>query len=403
MTPERWQRVQDLLEVAFERSEDERGAFLAESCGEDEALRSEVEAMLALETELGDFIETPVFDLPGDSGLEPGSRLGPYRIVSELGRGGMGAVYLAERADSEYEKKVAIKLLKRGLDTDELIRRFRGERQILARLDHPNIGRLLDGGTTGDGRPYLVMDYVVGRPIDAYCSERNLPLPERLRLFGQVCRAVHFAHQNLVVHRDLKPGNILVTADGSPKLLDFGIAKLIEDDAEPFATVAALKMMTTEFASPEQVRGEPVTTATDVYSLGALLYRLLVGRSPYRPVTEGRAALAEAVCEQTPIRPSLAAAEGPEADRDAGKRLRGDLDNIVLRALQKDPARRYESAEQLASDVQRHLDGLPVLARPDSLGYRVGKFVNRHRMGVGLAAAALVAVLAFAIVAWVQR
>ncbi|HEV7669192.1 MAG TPA: serine/threonine-protein kinase [Thermoanaerobaculia bacterium] len=325
----------------------------------------------------------------------------------------MGAVYLAERADATYEKKAAIKLLKRGMDTEELVRRFRSERRILARLEHTHIGRLLDGGSTPDGRPYLVMEYVEGRPIDAWCAERSLPIEDRLALFEKVCRAVHFAHRNLVVHRDLKPGNILVGADGEPRLLDFGIAKLLEGDPEPHATVMAFLPMTPEYASPEQIRGEPVTTATDVYSLGVLLYRLLAGRSPYRPAVEGRAALAEAVCSQVPQRPSTvvgarakAEAETPERaekDRHLAKRLRGDLDTIVQKALSKEPARRYESAEQLAADINRHLHGLPVLARTSGVGYRTKKFVGRHKIGVALAAAALIALVSTAAWALVQR
>ncbi|HXU33944.1 MAG TPA: tetratricopeptide repeat protein, partial [Thermoanaerobaculia bacterium] len=324
----------------------------------------------------------------------------------------MGAVYLAKRADATFEKRAAIKLLKRGMDTDELVRRFRSERRILALLEHPHIARLLDGGSTEDGRPYLVMEYVEGRPIDAWCAEQSLSVEDRLMLFEKVCRAVHFAHRNLVVHRDLKPGNILVVADGEPRLLDFGIAKLLEGDPEPFATVAAFLPMTPEYASPEQIRGEPVTTATDVYSLGVLLYRLLAGRSPYRPSVEGRAALAEAVCNQEPLRPSTvvgaraktaAEAEGAERDRHLAKRLRGDLDTIAQKALSKEPSRRYESAEQLAADIRRHLDGLPVLARPSGVGYRTSKFVGRHKVGVVLAVGALVAIVGTAAWALVQR
>jgi serine/threonine-protein kinase len=414
VTPERWQLTQDLLEQALALAEPEREDFLARSCDGDVPLREEIEALIVIDTRLGDFIEKPLFDVHGDRGsLTAGDQLGPWRIVSEIGRGGMGAVYLAERADSTYEKKVAIKLLKRGMDTEELVRRFRSERRILALLEHPHIARLLDGGSTGDGRPYLVMEYVEGRPIDAWCVEQSLSIEDRLALFEKVCRAVHFAHRNLVVHRDLKPGNILVVADGEPRLLDFGIAKLLEGDSEPFATVAAFLPMTPEYASPEQIRGEPMTTATDVYSLGVLLYRLLAGRSPYRPAVEGRAALAEAVCNQEPLRPSTVVgtrakaaaekAESAELDRHLAKRLRGDLDTIVQKALSKEPARRYESAEQLAADVRRHLDGLPVLARPSGVAYRTSKFVGRHKIGVALAAAALVAIVGAATWALVQR
>lgn len=415
MTPERWQLTQDLVEEALALFGAERESFLARSCDGDGALRDEVESLLVIDTKLGDFIEKPLFDVHSDHGsLAAGDTLGAWRIVGEVGRGGMGAVYLAERADASFEKKAAIKLLKRGMDTDELVRRFRSERRILARLDHPHIARLLDGGSTADGRPYLVMEYIEGRPIDAWCTEQALSVEDRLILFEKVCRAVHFAHRNLVVHRDLKPGNILVVADGEPRLLDFGIAKLLEGDPEPFATVAAFLPMTPEYASPEQIRGEPVTTATDVYSLGVLLYRLLAGRSPYRPATEGRASLAEAVCNQEPQRPSTvvgsrakAAAEtagsAVERDRHLAKRLRGDLDTIVQKALRKEPGRRYESAEQLAADVRRHLDGLPVLARASGVGYRTRKFVGRHKIGVTLATGALLAIISSAAWALIER
>ncbi len=412
MTRERWQQIQDLVESALELPETERRAFVHSSCDGDGSLREEVEAMLEVDTQLGGFIETPIVDLHGDrGGLAAGDLLGPWQIEREIGKGGMGAVYLAERADASFSKRVAVKLLKRGMDTDDLVRRFRGERRILARLEHPNIARLLDGGSTPDGRPYLVMEYVEGRPIDAWCAERALPIEERLKLFEKVCRAVHFAHRNLVVHRDLKPGNILVLADGEPRLLDFGIAKILEGDPEPNATVAAFLPMTPEYASPEQIRGEPVTTGTDVYSLGVILYRLLVGRSPYRPPVEGRAALAEAVCNQEPQRPStavlsrgkVAAEKRGDAERQLAKRLRGDLDTIVQKAMAKEPARRYESAEQLAADVRRYLDGMPVLARPASRLYRLGKFVRRNKMGVAFTTAAVLAILGTTALALFQK
>ncbi|PYQ60428.1 MAG: serine/threonine protein kinase, partial [Acidobacteria bacterium] len=267
MTPERWNQIKVILESALEREGSERAGFINAACQDDDELRREVESLAASETEIGDFIETPVFHIRLDD-VEPlaeGQRIGAWRIVREIGRGGMGAVYLAERADQEFEQRVAIKVVRRGMDTDEIVRRFRAERQILAHLDHPNIAKLFDGGTTDDGRPYFVMEYVDGRPIDQFCAERKLSVRERLELFRQACSAIHFAHQNLIVHRDLKPGNILVTADGAPKLLDFGIAKLLDPTQEPFAlTRLDLRPMTPEYASPEQVRGEPITTASDV-------------------------------------------------------------------------------------------------------------------------------------------
>jgi eukaryotic-like serine/threonine-protein kinase len=422
VTPERWQQIKAILEGSLEREGSERAAFLVGSCQGDDELRREVESLLASEPEVTDFIETPVFRIRLEE-VEPlalGQRLGAYRIVREIGRGGMGAVYLAERADQEFEQRVAIKLVRRGMDTDEIVHRFRSERQILAHLVHPNIAKLFDGGTTEDGRPYFVMEYVEGRPIDQFCDDRKLPVRERLELFRQVCAAVHFAHQNLIVHRDLKPGNILVTADGVPKLLDFGIAKLLDPNQELFAlTRAELRPMTPEYASPEQVRGEAITTASDVYSLGVLLYLLLTGHGPYRPATGSSQDLARAICETDPPRPSSAVGRIVEVKRPDGsvvartpesvsrtrdgderllrRRLAGDLDTIVLKAMQKEPPRRYASVDQLADDLGRHLQGLPVVARKDTLGYRARKFVGRHKAGVALAAAILLLIVGFSI------
>jgi non-specific serine/threonine protein kinase/serine/threonine-protein kinase len=287
----------------------------------------------------------------------------------------MGTVYRAVRS-SDFEKQVAIKLVKRGMDTDFILRRFRHERQILAGLDHPNIARLLDGGATEDGRPYLVMEYIEGTPITDYAEQHGLNARERLELFRRVCSAVQYAHQNLVVHRDLKPSNILVTAGGTPKLLDFGIAKLLEPDAD--RTITSVRLMTPECASPEQVRGWPATTASDVYALGVLLYHLLTGETPYRFTNRTPEEIAQVVCETEPKRPS------------AVKPLSQDLDNIILKAMHKEPARRYISAEQLAEDVRRYLEGLPIIARKDTFRYRAGKFVGRHK--AASAAAALVAI-----------
>ena len=403
MTPERWHQIKGILDEALEQEEPERAGFIAAACQGDDELRREVESLAASEAEIGDFIETPVFRIRLDE-VEPlavGERIGAWRIVREIGWGGMGAVYLAERADQEFEQRVAIKLVRRGMDTDEIVRRFRSERQILAHLDHPNIAKLFDGGTTADGRPYFVMEYVEGRPIHDFCDERKLSVRERLELFRQVCAAVHFAHQNLIVHRDLKPGNILVTADGVPKLLDFGIAKLLDPTQEAFAlTRADLRPMTPDYASPEQVRGEPITTASDVYSLGVLLYRLLTGQRPYRPTTDPQA-LAEAICKTEPVRPSSAiarAGEIPDSEtRILRRQVAGDLDNIVLMAMRKEPQRRYASVDQLSNDIERHLEGLPVVARKDTLGYRTRKFVGRHKLGVTLAAATLLMIVGFSI------
>jgi serine/threonine protein kinase/Tfp pilus assembly protein PilF len=424
VTPERWQQIKTVLDGALDREGSERALFLDQACRGDGELRREVESFAASETEVADFIETPVFRILLEE-VEPlaaGQRVGAYRIGREIGRGGMGAVYLAERADLEFEQRVAIKLVRRGMDTEEIVSRFRSERQILAHLDHPNIAKLFDGGTTEDGRPYFVMEYVEGQPIDEYCDGRKLPVRARLELFRQVCAAVHFAHQNLIVHRDLKPGNILVTADGAPKLLDFGIAKLLGPEQDLYAfTRADLQPMTPEYASPEQVRGETITTASDVYSLGVLLYGLLTGHRPYRAAPRDPQGLARAICETDPPRPSSIVGRVEEIERSDGslsavtpesisrvrdgderllrRKLAGDLDTIVLKAMQKDPQRRYTSVDQLANDLGRHLQGLPVVARKDTVGYRTRKFVGRHRVGVGIAALFLLLIVGFSL--WV--
>jgi serine/threonine protein kinase/tetratricopeptide (TPR) repeat protein len=352
-------------------------------------------------------------------------RIGPYRLIRTIGHGGMGTVYLGVRDDDAFQKRVAIKVLKRGTDTDAVVSRFRHERQILASLDHPYIAGLLDGGTTPDGLPYFAMEYVEGQPIVEYCEWQKLGTTARLQLFSKVCAAVQYAHQNLVIHRDIKPGNVLVTADGTPKLLDFGIAKLLNPElgGHMVPTIPGFELMTPEYASPEQVRGDPVTTATDVYSLGVLLYELLTGRRPYRLTSRAPAEVARVVCESVPVRPSTAVTVAPDRtaldhvvtgdDRSATptrtgrpdrapaadlqrlrRRLAGDLDNIVLKALSKEPARRYASADQFAEDVRRHLAGLPVIARKDTFGYRTGKFVRRNRAAVVAAALTFVALVA---------
>ena len=351
-------------------------------------------------------------------------RIGPYRLVEEIGRGGMGTVYLAVRSDDAFQKRVALKVLKRGMDTDAIVRRFRNERQILASLDHPFISGLFDGGTTPDGLPYFAMEFVEGQPIDEYCDAHHLDTTARLQMFMKICAAVQYAHQNLIIHRDIKPANVLVTADGTPKLLDFGIAKLLNPDLHGQAlapTVEGSPLMTPEYASPEQVRGEVVTTATDVYSLGMLLYELLTGRRPYQLTSRTPAEIARVVCNSVPERPSTAVTRtspigtGAEAvtgatdqaDSPAGaerprtsdpqrlrRRLAGDLDNIVLKALSKEPARRYVSVDQFAEDIRRHLAGMPVIARKDTIGYRTAKFIRRNRAGVAAATLILGALVA---------
>jgi eukaryotic-like serine/threonine-protein kinase len=379
--------MNELFHEALAVPAERRGSFVARSCADDPGMAGELEELLAAHDREQGIMEAPaVVTAPGwlEDQAPPvvGRRFGPYRVVRELGRGGMGAVYLAERVDGGFEQQVAVKLIKRGMDSDLVAARFRAERQILASLTHPNIARLLDGGASDEGQPFFVMEYIDGRRIDEFARERGLTVAERLRLWLEVGGAVSYAHQHLVVHRDIKPANVLVTADGTPKLLDFGIARLLDPGGEAVSTMTELRMLTPEYASPEQIEGRHATTSSDVYSLGVVLYELLTGRSPYRARSRSAKDIAEAICTTEPVRPSLAAAETEPA---MARRLRGDLDTILLTALRKEPARRYASVEQFAGDVRRHLDGLPVRARPDTFGYRAGKFVRRHRTGVAAA------------------
>ena len=386
LTPARWQQVKAIFQQVAESSPNERVPLLAQLAPDDEPLRAEVIRLLAADEEAEEFLEdTPLPEIQrATNGFAAGQTIGNYRLLRELGRGGMGTVYLAERDHEQFRQQVAIKIIRRGMDSEDILRRFRTERQILASLNHPNIARLLDGGSTPDGRPYYVMEYIEGRFVDDYCNEQQLSLPERLKLFRQACAAVHYAHQHLVIHRDLKPSNIMVTAAGEAKLLDFGIAKLLTPE-DPNATATSAGMMTPAYASPEQVRGETVTTAADVYALGVILYELLSGHCPYRLLNDTVSELSRAVCEQEPIKPSLAFTSKPAPDasirnpQSAIRNLRGDLDNIVLMALRKDPARRYASVEQFSEDLRRYLEGLPVCARPDTFRYRASKFVRRNR------------------------
>ena len=435
MTPERWAQIRQIFDGALERSEVDRAAYLRVVCARDDELRREVESLLASHDSAGDFLNKPAASLAGttqtliSSGIDlqeypPGHRVGAYELQKCIGRGGMGSVWLATRSDNEFKKQVAIKLVKRGMDTQEILRRFRLERQVLAGLTHPNIAALIDGGSTPDGLPYLVMEYVEGIRIDRYCEQHKSTITERLKLFGDVCAAVQYAHGNLVVHRDLKAGNILVTAEGIPKLLDFGIAKLIRTEFDTLAaaeTRPELRPMTLDYASPEQVRGEAITTATDVYSLGVLLYKLLTEKSPYGLAARSDSSLRKAICEQEPLKPSavvltdekavipdatqkidLTQEETREkARRRLQKKLAGDLDMIVLMALRKEPSRRYASVEQFSEDIRRYLAGRPVIARSDTFGYRAARFVRRN--AVSVAAASIAALTLFGATIFEQR
>jgi serine/threonine-protein kinase len=396
MDPERWNRMSSVFMTARERPSGERAAFLAEVCGNDLTLLQEIESMLAADTvgcELR--LERGIL-----GAFAPGTRLGPYLIQALVAEGGMGEVYRAERVDGHYRQTVALKVLRPGYRTAEAVRRFRLERQVLARLEHPDIAAILDGGTTPDGRPYLVLQFVDGIPITEFC--RRLPVEARLRLLSRVARVVQFAHGRLIVHRDLKPSNILVQSDGSPRLLDFGIAKLLDPDVEEGlqpATRPDTRLLTPEHAAPEQLRGEAVSTATDVYALGVLLYTLLSGRRPFpakgRPLSE----LELSILEDDPAPPSAMTSDS--ADRKA---VSQDLDRIALMALRKEPDRRYASAGQFAEDLERYLAGQPVSAGRDTLGYRARKFIRRNRAWVALGAVTgLALLLALAATLWQGR
>jgi serine/threonine-protein kinase len=369
-------QVEAVLGSLLDVPASERSALLADLTVNDPALRVEVESLLDAHGRAGDFLESSAADFAAahmvdtDDAVDPtqvrGTVVGRYRLLEEIGRGGMGAVWLAERADGQFDQRVALKLVKRGMDTDEILARFLRERQILARLEHPNIARLLDGGVSEDGRPYFAMEYVRGVSITVYCEKRGASVEERLRLFIPVCRAIEYAHRNLIVHRDLKPSNVVVGDDGNVKLLDFGIAKLLSDDEGTGQHTGASRLMTPEYASPEQVAGSRITTASDVYQLGALLYELLTGQRTH---------------------------PGNSIAPSRGKRLRGDLNSIVLTAMRDEPERRYPTAEALADDIERHLAFEPIRFGSDSFSYRASKFVRRHMLRVVAAALILIALL----------
>ena len=407
-----YKQVKELFLKVCNLGTTEQAEVLDRECAGNPVLRGEVQSLLEHHEGPTSFVSPAPLVAPR-SPVEPPEKIGVYRVLRELGTGGMGVVYLGVKDDRHFKRHVALKVLKRGMDTEDILGRFDLERQVLGAMNHPNVARLYEAGDTDDGLPYFAMEYVDGSPLDQYCDSRRLRISERLDLFRKVCGAVHYAHQNLVVHRDLKPKNILVTKDGEPKLLDFGISKIINPDLVFGAgglTAPDRRVMTLEYASPEQVRGEPITTASDVYALGVILYELVSGHRPYHLRTPEDPT--RFICDQDPDRPSTAASRTEEIEvvgPDAGlttsmitpegvsrvregrperlrRRLAGDIDNIVLMAMRKEPQRRYQSAEQLGEDIRRHLAGLTVIARPDTLGYRSAKFVRRHRLGVGAAA-----------------
>ena len=422
LSPDQWRQLFAAADEALDLPPESREAFIARRCADDPALGAQLRTLLA-DAEARSPLDTPaaalaaplVDELSPQPDVRPVSRVGPYRILEEIGRGGMGAVYLAERDDDQFRKRVAVKLLPAWSATDaHRVRRFVEERQILAALEHPDIARLLDGGVTADGLPWFAMEYVEGMPIDRYCDTHRLTIEHRLTLFRRVCAAVAYAHRNLIVHRDLKPGNILVDTDGGVKLLDFGIAKLLGGEAGD-VTQTGDRVMTPLYASPEQVRGGPITTASDVYALGVLLHELLTGRDPYRLPSREAYEVARAILEREPERPSVTAgragtgydAEGVARARVTTpvrlrRRLAGDLDMIVVTALDKDPARRYASVEQLDADVHRHLTSMPIGARGDSRVYRARKFVRRNKAGVTVGAAFALVVVGFTVITGIQ-
>lgn len=395
MKIERLNRVKELFDKAIMINQKERESFLEMECGSDIELKNEVISLIASLNNTKDFLEEPLTISEQDKNnfVDPyiGKQIGSYIIDGEAGVGGMGVVYSGRRNDKEFAQKVAIKILKHGITSEYLLKRFQIERQTLANLQHPNIARLLDGGRTVDGLPYLIMEFIDGIPITQYCNENNLAIEQTLKIFRDVCGAVQYAHQNLVIHRDLKPGNILITTDGNVKLLDFGIAKLIDEELVDYSdglTKTGVWHLTPEYASPEQIKGEKITTASDVYSLGVLLYQILTGFQPYKITNNSPASISKIITEEIIIKPSdklkqtLITNDVNKILLDKNyKHLKGDLDNIVLKAMNKDPLRRYVSVEQMSEDIRRHLTGLPVIAQKDTAGYRLNKFIRRHKVG----------------------
>jgi len=422
--PEKWDQVKELFTLALERDPEERSRFLRQACAGDDSLRAEIESLLSSFDGAGSFLEDcPAADLlSAQSRAIAGKKIGAYRVVREIGQGGMAVVYLGQRDDQNYRKQVAIKMVKPGIGTEQVLQRFLNERQTLAALDHSNIVKLLDGGSSEEGSPYLVMEYVEGLPIDRYCDLHRLSIDDRLRLFREVCSAVQYAHENLVIHRDLKPGNILIAKGGVPRLLDFGIAKLLNPECfqAPFVTRTDVRPMTPEYASPEQILGHAITTATDVYSLGVLLFELLTGHRLYRPAGQSLLEMERLVCEsefekpsavinrkkekatgedeaQPAITPeSVSEQRGGLHPAELQRQLRGDLDWITMKAVEKDPSRRYATVSELSADIGRYLTHEPVLARPASTTYRARKYVRRHPFGATVAVGLVLLLAGFA-------
>lgn len=391
MTPDRWQTIQRIYHDALKHRPKSRCIFVQKTCHNDPALADEVIDLLNARTDDTPLVDNALVANAADvvatvaHQSRDGQHVGPYKIIRETGRGGMATVYLAERDDEQFDHQVAVKIVKKGMDSDQILDRFKKERQTLANLNHPNIAKLLDGGTTDDHMPYLVMEHIAGLPIDEYCERNDLSLADRLALLQKVCAAAHYAHQNLTIHRDLKPSNILVTNDGTPKLLDFGIAKILEDDpTETHITQTAQRFMTPDYAAPEQILGQPITTSTDVYALGVIAYQLLTGQRPFQRSTLSQHELELAIIESDPPRPSDTTQPSNPKLRKA---LRGDLDNIILKALRKEPDRRYATADQFAEDIIRHLAGLPVSAHKGTVRYRTAKFLRRNKVTMTATAA----------------
>ena len=425
MDQNRWAKIEKLFERAVELNEQERIEYLKNECGDDYELFQEINSLIE-----ADLKSHPIFDSPQPALEIPenlkyeGKIIGSYKIVKQIGLGGMGSVYLAERADGQFEQKVALKLIKPGNNSFEIIKRFQAERQILARLQHPNIARLLDGGITNEGLPYFTMEYVEGDSIDVYCDKNKLSIKERLELFITVCNAVNYAHQNLIIHRDLKPGNIYITKDGRVKLLDFGISKVFtedETDGSTRMTQTGLFIMTPEYAAPEQIRGETVSTATDIYALGLILFQLLTGAFPYKLNSFAPLELEKVICLTDPAKPSTVITRSTKTTNDAEKTeaekifttrniepsnlkklLIGDLDNICMMALRKEPANRYNSVEQFKDDVSKYLIGLPVIARTPTIKYRTQKFIRRHYLILSAATLTVLLVAVLTTVYFIQ-